>query len=59
MTITSVMDHHTAIVYEVKDIGKYIIAHQNTSDFGRRVGLSELDLANIQKGRFTIYRPYK
>ena len=59
MTITSVMDHHTAIVYEVKDVGKYIIAHQNTNDFGRKVGLSELDLANIQKGRFTIYRPYK
>jgi hypothetical protein len=59
MTITAVLDHHTAIVYEVTGRGKYLIAHQNTSEFGRKVGLTELDLANIQKGSVIIYRPYK
>ena len=58
MTITSILDHHTAIIYEVNGTGKFVIAHQNTSDFGRKVGLSELDLDNIQKGSFTIYRPF-
>ena len=59
MTIMSNLEHHTAIIYEVQGKGQYIIAHQNTSDFGRKVGLSELDLSNILRGSFTIYRPYK
>ncbi|MFP5040031.1 hypothetical protein [Parasediminibacterium sp. JCM 36343] len=53
------MEHHTAIVYEVKGKGYFIIAHQNTGMWGRKVGTSELDLQNITKGRFTIFRPYK
>ena len=59
MTIMSNLEHHTAVIYEVQGKGQYIIAHQNTSDFGRKVGLSELDLSNILRGSFTIYRPYK
>ena len=59
MTISSNLDHHTAVIYEVNGQGQYTIAHQNTSDFGRKVGLSELDLSNILRGSFTIYRPCK
>jgi len=59
MTIKSNLDHHTAIIYEVHGQGQYTLAHQNTSDFGRKVGLSEIDISNILRGNFTIYRPYK
>jgi hypothetical protein len=53
------MDQHTAIIYEVKGKGDYILAHQNTAFSGRKVGLSELKLENITRGKFTIYRPVK
>lgn len=56
-TDTGVYPHHTAIIYEVKGKGKYTLAHQNTPFSGKRVGLSELDLANVVKGKITIYRP--
>lgn len=59
MTIMSHLEHHTAVIYEVHGKGQYIIAHQNTSDFGRKVGLSDLNLADITSGSFIIYRPYK
>lgn len=59
LTITSVFDHHTAIIFKVNGEGKFVIAHQNTSDFGRKVGLNDLDLTNVEKGSFTIYRPYQ
>ena len=59
MTIEQVMDHHTAVIYEVHGIGDYVLAHQNTGDFGRKVGLSNLNLKNIITGRFTIYQPYR
>lgn len=49
--------HHTAVIYEVKDKGRYILAHQNTAFSGRKVGLSELHLGHIVKGRYKIYRP--
>jgi hypothetical protein len=53
------MAQHTAIIYEVKATGEYVLAHQNTSFSGRKVGLSQLRLADITKGRFIIYRPEK
>lgn len=53
------MAHHTAIIYEVKGKGVYVLAHQNTSFSGKKVGTSELDLKNIVKGRYMIYRPTK
>jgi len=51
--------HHTAIIYEVKGPGKYVLAHQNTEFTGKKVGLSELDLAYVVKGHFKIYRPVR
>jgi hypothetical protein len=51
------MDQHTALVYEVKEKGKYVVAEQNTSRLGRRVGLNDLELENIRKGRTQFFRP--
>jgi len=53
------MAHHTAIIHEVKDKGNFVLAHQNTRFSGRKVGLSTLELKNITKGKFKIYRPIK
>ena len=58
-TITEMMEHHTAIIYEVKDKNNFVLAHQNTGDFGRKVGLSALNIKDITDGRFTIYQPLK
>jgi hypothetical protein len=54
---TETMAHHTAVIYQVKAKGVYILAHQNTGTSGRKVGLSELDLKTIIKGKYMIYRP--
>jgi len=51
------MQHHTAIIYEVKDTGIYVLIHQNTAFSGRKVGFSDLDLKTIVRGKFKIYRP--
>lgn len=54
---TETMGHHTAIVYKVYKKGKYQLAHQNTGFSGRTVGLSDLELANVIKGKMKFYRP--
>ena len=59
MIYTETMNHHTAIVYEVLSDNTYRIAHQNTSFSGRKVGLSELRLESIKKGKLIFYRPFK
>lgn len=51
------MPHHTAIVYKVIGPGHYQLAHQNTSFSGKKVGLSELKLENVSKGKMYFYRP--
>jgi hypothetical protein len=55
---TENMTHHTAIVYHVVAKGHYKIAHQNTSFSGRKVGISELNLDHVKKGKIIFYRPY-
>ena len=56
---TENMSHHTAIIYEVLNEGSYKIAHQNTSFSGKKVGISELNMSTIKKGKIIFYRPYK
>lgn len=56
---TETMSHHTAIIYKVLKKDHYMIAHQNTSFYGRKVGISELNMENIKKGDIIFYRPYK
>lgn len=51
------MTHHTAIIIKVFSQGKYEIAHQNTGFSGRKVGISNLDLKTIIKGKVYFYQP--
>lgn len=51
------MEHHTAIVYEIKGKDQFVLIHQNTAYSGRKVGLSELDLKTVARGKMKIYRP--
>jgi len=58
-TYTESMEHHTAIVYKVNSPSNYEIAHQNTKNTGRKVGVSNFRLDRVIKGRVMIYRPIK
>jgi hypothetical protein len=53
------MGQHTAIVYKVNGPLNYEIAHQNTGQWGKKVGVSNLNLNNLAKGKLWIYRPIK
>ena len=59
ITYQEAMAHHTAIIYEVKGTGDYILAHQNTAYTGRKVGTSSLNLMNVTGGKISIYHPEK
>jgi hypothetical protein len=54
-----VFEHHTAIVYAVKGPGDVELIHQNTGQFGRKMGVSGLKLSTVKKGEITFYRPVK
>lgn len=56
---SSSMGQHTAIVYKVNAEGDFEIAHQNTSDWGKKVGVSNFNLNYVTKGKVMIYRPIK
>lgn len=56
-TYTSSMGHHTAIVYKVNGPGDFEIAHQNTSEWGKKVGVSGFNLNHVTRGKVLIYRP--
>lgn len=58
-TYTETMAHHTAMVYAVKSPGVFTLIHQNTGTSGRKVGLSDLDLKTIVKGKYIVYRPVR
>lgn len=53
------LEHHTAVIYRVKDRGNFVVAEQNTNTLGKKVGLNDLELKNILKGSFKIFRPHK
>ena len=59
VTYQEAMPHHTAIIYEVKGTGDFVLAHQNTAYTGRKVGTSSLNLMNVTGGKISIYRPEK
>ena len=58
-TYTETMGQHTAIVYKVLGDDIFEIAHQNTEFSGKKVGISELNLNYIVKGKIFFYRPTK
>jgi hypothetical protein len=49
--------HHTAVIYEVKDKGDFVIADQNTKFSGKKVAAHPFVVKDLTKGKFTIYRP--
>lgn len=49
--------HHTAIVYAVNGAGDLELIHQNTGQFGRKMGVTPFNLAHKTKGTLTFYRP--
>lgn len=55
-TFKSEIPHHTAIIYEVKSPGEFIIAHQNYNN-KKRVVLTPVNMNNIKRGKAMIYRP--
>ncbi|WP_420580320.1 hypothetical protein [Reichenbachiella sp.] len=56
-TYSSSMGQHTAIVYKINGPGDFEMAHQNTSDWGKKVGVSNFNLNHVTKGKVMIYRP--
>jgi hypothetical protein len=56
---TQEMKQHTAVIFEVKQKGSFVLAEQNTSYGGRKVTLSPFELQFVKKGRYYIYRPAK
>ena len=55
--ITERYGHHTAIVYAVHDNGILDLAHQNTAETGKKVGVSRLNLNAVVRGKLLFYRP--
>jgi hypothetical protein len=53
------LEHHTAIIFKVNGKENFIMAEQNTNTLGKKVGLNPLELKNILKGNYTIFRPVK
>lgn len=51
------MPHHTAIVYKVYGPGHFQLAHQNTGFSGKKVGLSDMKIEDVSKGKMFFYRP--
>jgi hypothetical protein len=48
---------HTAVVYQIIRNGLIKMAEQNTSEFGKKVGISEFDIQSVISGKVTFYRP--
>ncbi len=51
------MGQHTAIVYKVIGKKHYEIAHQNTSEWGKIVKTSTINLNDLKVGKIYFYRP--
>lgn len=51
--------HHTAIVYEVLGNLNFSVADQNNGISGKKVSVNPLNLNDIIKGKYTIFRPIK
>lgn len=51
------LEHHTAVIFDVKEKGNFVIADQNTRFSGKTVGTNNFDVKTVIKGSFKIYRP--
>jgi hypothetical protein len=57
MSYSETFYHHYAIVYSVSEDGVMKIIHQNTGQFGRKVGITPFDVSNMKKGKLFFFRP--
>lgn len=53
------MPNHYAIIMGITDDNRLLIMHQNTSDFGRKTGVSFIYPTDLKKGKITYFRPQK
>lgn len=51
--------HHTAIVYEVIEKLNFRVADQNNGISDKIISINQMNLNNLEKGKFIIYRPEK
>ncbi|MNE28584.1 hypothetical protein D3C87_151670 [compost metagenome] len=51
------MEKHFAVVKEVKPNGELVLWHQNTGNFGRKLGESSIFLGDLKKGKMQFFRP--
>ncbi len=51
------MEKHFAVVKEVKPNGELVLWHQNTGNFGRKLGESSIFLTDLKKGKMQFFRP--
>lgn len=51
--------HHTAIVYAVHEDGTIELIHQNTGQYGKKVGVTTMNFKDLKKGTIQAYRPIK
>lgn len=51
------LNHHTGIIYKVTGDKRFDMANQNTSQHGRKVAISTIDLNHVIAGKYFIYRP--
>ncbi len=58
-TYTATMELHTAVIYKVKSKTVFEIAHQNNSEWGRKIGVSEIDINTMKEGKMIFFRPTK
>lgn len=54
---TETFGHHYAIVYDVSATGVLTLIHQNTGQYGRKVGLTTMDLHHVTNGKLYFFRP--
>jgi hypothetical protein len=59
MEYTETFYHHTAIIYAVHDDGTVELIHQNTGQYGKKVGVTTMNFNDLKKGTIQAYRPTK
>lgn len=57
VTYTETFYHHYAIVYGIDENGVIKLIHQNTGQNGKKVGVTNLDLTTMKKGKLYFFRP--
>ena len=51
--------HHTAIVYEILSEMNFRVADQNNGVSGNKISINQMNLNDLEKGKYVIFRPEK